>query len=173
MKINKFILIFFISFFIISSCFSSPIKWKKSKYKNNEKNEIFVENQIKQMKLIVNSDEFKNGNYNNNNSSMVKFSNQVQLFENDKILAFFLDQIRDYFSEIGFDPITLESYIKTLCDTLLICRIPILGDAINLTVDIVGILLEAQCYRDRILNTPVMGSLTTSPTKSPLSSQKQ
>ncbi|KAM9967172.1 hypothetical protein ACTFIR_007411 [Dictyostelium discoideum] len=124
------------------------------------------------MKLIVNSDEFKNGNY-NNNSSMVKFSNQIQLFENDKILAFFLDQIRDYFSEIGFDPITLESYIKTLCNTLLICKIPILGDAINLTVDTVGILLEAQCYRDRILNTPVLGGLTTSPTKPPLLPQKQ
>ncbi|KAM9954439.1 hypothetical protein ACTFIW_003981 [Dictyostelium discoideum] len=172
MKINKFILIFFISFLIISSCFASPIKWKKSKIKSNEKSEIYVDSQIKQMKLIVNSNEFKNGNY-NNNSSMVKISNQIQLFENDKILAFFLDQIRDYFSEIGFDPITLESYIKTLCNTLLICKIPILGDAINLTVDTVGILLEAQCYRDRILNTPVLGGLTTSPTKPPLLPQKQ
>ncbi|KAN0045003.1 hypothetical protein ACTA71_006530 [Dictyostelium dimigraforme] len=122
------------------------------------------------MKLIVESNEFKNGNY---NSSSIKFSNQIQLFENDRILAFFLDQVRDYFSEIGFDPIQFENYIKSLCNTLLICRIPILGDAINLTVDIVGILLEAQCYRDRIENTPVTGGSTTSPKKSQVLSQKQ
>ncbi|KAN0018500.1 hypothetical protein ACTFIU_011118 [Dictyostelium citrinum] len=169
MNINKFILVFFIAFFLLSSCLASPTQWKKTKFKSNEKSER-VDSQIKQMKLIVDSNEFKNGNY---NSSSIKFSNQIQLFENDKILAFFLDQVRDYFSEIGFDPIAFENYIKSLCNTLLICRIPILGDAINLTVDIVGILLEAQCYRDRVLNTPLIGGSTTSQKKSPVLAQRQ
>ncbi|EGC29356.1 hypothetical protein DICPUDRAFT_51328 [Dictyostelium purpureum] len=83
-----------------------------------------------------------------------KHYTQLQLLENDRVLGFFLDKVRDYLSENGFDVIKFEQLVKLLCNSLFVCKIPFIGSAISFIIDSAGILLEAQCYRDIAENLP-------------------